>query len=143
MWGRFLLSWRNKLGSSAAKLASLRGKTFWGDGGKGYAKAIRVYFPKCTQWMCFFHLMQAVWCRRKDFPRVYALVVETLRRNPISRCRRAWASTLPRSGGCMAPHFGRVTNACKQLRRVTNSFSKKCMDNTGVTNAINIFFGPS
>ena len=53
---------------------------FMRDGGKGYAKAIRVYFTKCTQRMCFFHLMQAVWRRRHEFPRVYALVVETLRK---------------------------------------------------------------
>ena len=72
----------------AKELLGVAGVTAWKmfrgdwmrDGGKGYAKAIRLYFPNCRQRMCWFHLMQAVRRRKTEFPRVYEMVIETLRK---------------------------------------------------------------
>ena len=75
------------ISDAAKELLDLAGETAWKDftgkfmrdGGKGYNKAIREYFTGCQQGMCFFHLMQAIHRRQKDFPRVYDRVVAALR----------------------------------------------------------------
>ena len=68
-------------------------KLFDGDGGKGYNKAIRIYFPMCRQRMCYFHMMQAVWRRKKHFPRVYKAVRDALRALHLRlNSRLAWES---------------------------------------------------
>ena len=72
---------------AASELLGVAGVTAWKafsgkwmrDGGKGYNKAIREYFPSASQAMCFFHLMQAVHRRQKQFPRAYDKIIETLR----------------------------------------------------------------
>ena len=74
--------------SMARELAGEAGVTAWKfyggkwmrDGGKGYAKAIRLYFPNAQQRMCWFHLMQAIRKRKAEFPKVYDTVLETLRK---------------------------------------------------------------
>ena len=75
------------LGEMAEELFGPAGVTAWKmfdgqwmrDGGKGYNKAIREYFPNCKQRMCFFHMMQAIWRRKKCFRRVYVVIRDALR----------------------------------------------------------------
>ena len=70
---------RKLLGEAGAAAWKMFTGDWMRDGGKGYAKAIRLYFPNAKQRMCYFHMMQAVWKRKKEFPRVYTLVRDTLR----------------------------------------------------------------
>ena len=71
---------RELLGEAGATAWKMFSGEWMRDGGKGYAKAIRLFFPNAKQRMCYFHMMQAVWKRKKEFPRVYTLVRDTLRR---------------------------------------------------------------
>ena len=70
---------RELMGEAGAAAWKMFTGNWMRDGGKGYAKAIRLYFPNAKQRMCYFHMMQAVWKRKKEFPRVYTLVRDTLR----------------------------------------------------------------
>ena len=48
------------------------------DGGKGYYKAIKWYFAGAPQHMCWFHLRQALYKKRKNFRKVYDEVMKAL-----------------------------------------------------------------